>query len=54
MPTPLAHALLAHDEPSNERILRAFFVPTTPRDHAADVISLATEREARARAHEPR
>ncbi len=54
MPTPLAHALTADDAPANDRILRAFFVTTPPRDRLADVVSLAGVREARARSPETR
>lgn len=54
MPTPLSQALMALDEPANDRILRAFFVKTTPRERSADVVSLASVREDRARAHETR
>jgi len=50
----LSHALLPHDEPANDRILRPFYLGAKARESAADVVSLEDVRKASARANAPR
>jgi len=42
MPTPLAHALLAPDDPATDRILRGFY-ETSPRAPRADNVVVLSE-----------
>ncbi len=48
MPTTLAHALFAQDDPATDRILRAFFVRPPRIERGDNVVVLSEARRLRA------